>query len=62
MGALLTIFRERPSLDCSEKVEANFALGLGSWLGCNGQFARLYTLSRNYNSLVGTIVVWGPVW
>jgi hypothetical protein len=35
MGALLPIIvSERPFLDCTEKVDENFAVGLVSWLGC----------------------------
>jgi hypothetical protein len=48
MGTILFMIGEQPLLDCIRReVDANFAAGIGSWLGCKIELephsARFYT-------------------
>jgi hypothetical protein len=51
---LLMIFSETSLVDCIEKVDAIFVVGLRSRLGCDREldphFVRFNTLSKNYNA------------
>jgi hypothetical protein len=64
MGPLLIMFGVSPLLDCIKKEDSPFAACIASLLGCDREsdlhFRRFYTLSRNYNAMVRTRLIWGP--
>jgi hypothetical protein len=46
------VLGERPMADCIEKVNANFAVGLGSWLGCNRDVTHIMRDSMLYLEII----------
>jgi hypothetical protein len=52
MEPMIIMFRERPFVDCIEKVHGNFIVGFGSWLRCNRELIPLVLDSTMYPEIL----------
>jgi hypothetical protein len=52
MGPMTIMFGEIPFVDCVQKVDGNFVVGVESWLRCYIELVRLELDSRLYQEIL----------